>query len=270
MEEKGLQAATDSEEIQTTVDGVRAVDMHLRNIREISSGDVVFFQSRTQLHTPGLGTLMPEAYRETAEATEQANELFELEVMQAIDISKRLMERDFFFRWVSVYMPLRVLVDSRIERKLLSLFESNEYPTGKITFALSGNILDEKSDDKRISENILKLRNRGFHFLLEGFGADNCPMMRLSSFEVDYCLLHHDVTRYIGQSTRADNAVNSIVGFVREMGAEAIADGIKDSSQAEKLYECGCSYVAGPLAGKYMNPSYIRKPKEKDEKVEGS
>ncbi len=258
------------ENLQTTVDGVRAVEMHLRSIREVSRGDIVFFQSRTQLNTPSLGTLMPEEYRETAEASGQADELFELEVLQAIDIVKRLMERDFYFQWMSVYMPVKVLADPKLERKLMGLFEKAELATGKICFALPGSLLEEDEVDKNIPENITKIKNRGFHFMLEGFGADNCPMMKLSSFEVDYCLLHHDITRYIGQSTRTDNAVNSIVSFVTEMGAEAIADGIKDSKQAEMLYECGCSYVAGPLSGKYMSPNHIRKPKEKEEDTEGS
>ncbi len=260
----------EKEKLQTTVDGVRAVEIHLRNIRDVSQGEIVFFQSRTQLNTPGLGTLMPEEYRETAEASGQADALFELELLQAIDISKRLIERDFYFQWVSVYMPQIVLADWRLERKLMKIFEEVDYPTGKICFALSSSLLNEDEVDKRIPENITKIRNRGFHFMLEGYGANNCPMMRLSGFEVDYCLLHHDITGYIGQSSRADSAVNSIVGFVREMGAEAIADGIKNSTQAELLYECGCRYVAGPLAGKYMNPSYIRKPKEQKDISEGS
>jgi EAL domain-containing protein (putative c-di-GMP-specific phosphodiesterase class I) len=86
--------------------------------------------------------------------------------------------------------------------------------------------------------------------------------MRLSGYEVDYCLLHHDITHYIGKSARADKAVNSIVSFVSELGANAIADGVRSSNQAEALFECGCSYVAGPLAGRYMHPRYIRQPKD--------
>ena len=260
----------EEEKLQTTVDGVRAVEIHLRNIRDISRGDIIFFQSRTQLNTPGLGSLMPEEYRETAEATGQADDLFELELLQAIDVSKRLIERDFYFQWVSVYMSPRVLADSGLERKLMKMIEESDYPSGKICFEIPSSLLEEEEIDKKIPENIVKIRNRGFHFLLEGFGADNCPIMKLSNFEVDYCLLHHDVTRYIGKNNRADSAVNSIINFVKEMGVEPIADGIRDSKQAEMLYESGCSYIAGSLAGKYMNPAYIRKPKDKRDDTEGS
>lgn len=75
---------------------------------------------------------MPEEYRETAEASGQADALFELELLQAIDISKRLIERDFYFQWVSVYMPQIVLADWRLERKLMKIFEEVDYPTGKM------------------------------------------------------------------------------------------------------------------------------------------
>ncbi|MCR5201722.1 MAG: EAL domain-containing protein [Lachnospiraceae bacterium] len=238
--------------------------MHVRCIREVSSGQIDFFQSRTQLNTPGLGTLMPEAYRETAEATNQADELFILEVLQGIDISLRLKERDFFFQWISVYMPPRVLSNYRTEKRIMEVLEKTEFPSSKLCFALPESLLDVAEPDKKIIENIKKLRNRGFHFMLEGFGSENCPLMRLSSYEVDYCLLHHDITRYLGKGPREDKAVNSIISFVNELNAEAIADGVKNSKQAEQLYECGCSHVAGSLAGRYMNPRYIRNPQEEE------
>ena len=41
---------------EKTVDGVRAVEMYYRVIRDISSGSCAFYQSQTRLNTPGMGT----------------------------------------------------------------------------------------------------------------------------------------------------------------------------------------------------------------------
>lgn len=46
-------------EVQTTVGGLRAVELNYRTIREISSGQTAFFQSRTMLNSPKLGVLSP-------------------------------------------------------------------------------------------------------------------------------------------------------------------------------------------------------------------
>ena len=84
-------------------------------------------------------------------------------------------------------------------------------------------------------------------------------MMRLSDFSVDYVLLSPEVSNFIGRSERTDSAVKSIIGFVNEMGAEPIADGVFNSRQAETLYGFECDYCAGTLAGKYMAERYARR-----------
>lgn len=89
---------------QIDVGGLRAVEMYYRPIREIETGSVVFFQSRTRLNTPGLGTLIPENFREVAELSNQCMTLFDLELAQGLEAEKNFRERDFFFQWFSVYI----------------------------------------------------------------------------------------------------------------------------------------------------------------------
>ena len=84
-------------QIPTSVDGVRAIQLQYRMIREIATGRSAFCQSRTQLNTPGMGTMMPENFREVAEVTKQCIELFRLELIQLIHACKRFDERDMNF-----------------------------------------------------------------------------------------------------------------------------------------------------------------------------
>ena len=55
------------------VDGLRAVELNYRTIREISSGQTAFIQSKTMLNSPNLGVLSPDKYRDVAEMTNQAD-----------------------------------------------------------------------------------------------------------------------------------------------------------------------------------------------------
>jgi EAL domain-containing protein (putative c-di-GMP-specific phosphodiesterase class I) len=93
--------------------------------------------------------------------------------------------------------------------------------------------------------------------MLSGFGGNNCPMMRLAEFRVDYVMLSPEVAYFIDRSKRADEAVKSIIGFVTDLEAEPIADGIQNSHQAETLYGFECRYCAGSLAGEYQQERYI-------------
>ncbi len=247
----------EEQQTQTTVDGLRAIELYFRVIREIANGQPAFYQTRTQLNTPGLGTLMPENFREVADITKQCLELFRLELVQVIEADKKFTERELRFGWISVHMPVRFLLSADSDRILPTFCEKYEVSTSRLCFALPEKILTEA--DANVTGNIQSLRNRGFHFMLTDFAADGCPLMRLADLPVDYVMLSPEVTHYIGRNERADNAVRSVIDFVEDLGAKAIADGVMNVRQAEALHEAGCSYCAGSLAGKYMAERYVRR-----------
>lgn len=248
---------------QTLVGGLRAVELYYRSVREISSGTAAFLQSQTRLNTPDMGVLMPEAYRELCDYTNQCVALFGLELVQALDAYNRFTDRDVSFNWLSVYMPVAFLKDDKAEKGIMGYAERYKIQTNHICFELPDKLLDET--DGQASENIKKLRNRGFHFMLDNFGAASTPMMRLSDFAVDYVLMSAEVTNYLGRDERSDNAVKSMIQFATDMGAEPIADGVVNIKQAETLFEFDCKYCTGSLAGKYTQERYIRRRGEEDD-----
>lgn len=243
----------------TTVGGIRAVELFYRVIRDISSGQCAFYQSQTRLNTPNLGTLMPENFRIVSEITRQCVNLFEVEFVQALEAIEKFNERDLVFNWVSVYMPSKLLRES-IEKKLLDSCDKYRISTSKVCFALSESLLEET--DTAVRDNIKRLRNRGFHFMLTDFGSVSSPIMKLSEFEVDHVMMSPEVTQYIGRDQRADQAVHALVDFISGLGAEALADGVSDSTQAEALYQSDCRYCAGTLSGRYMAERYVRRRSE--------
>lgn len=238
------------------VGGLRAVELNYRPIREISSGRTFSYQSQTRLNTPKLGVIMPESYRDVAEMSIQCLNLFSLEFTQALEAAGKFTERELAYSWLSVYMPIWFLNEKKAEKKALEMCEKYGVPTNKICFELSERLLAET--DGTAAEAIKNMRNRGFHFMLSDFGGDSCPMMRLADFPVDYVLLSPQVANYIGRDERSDSAVKSIIGFVSDMGCEAIADGVSNARQAEMLYEFECSYCTGSLTGKYVLERYVR------------
>ncbi len=248
---------------QTLVGGLRAVEMFFRAIREIESGDTAFFQSATRLNTPGLGTLPPDSYREVAELSSQCISLFELEMAQILSALKKFNDRDIYYKWLSFYMPPAYLLERGAEQKLIAIMDENEVDTNRICFELPPKILTE--GNKRHARNIENLRNRGFHFMLQGFGQSGTPMLKLSEFPVDYVLLSQEMNSYLGKSERSQSAVSAMVDFANGLGATTIADGVTTATQAEALFQAGCTYVAGPLAGKYVLERYVRKKNDPGE-----
>lgn len=241
---------------ESRVDGLRAVELYYRVIRDSSSGTTTFLHTQTRLHAPSLGVLYPEQFRDVAEITFQCVELFWLELAQAMDAVQQFEKRELSFQWISVYMPVRVLREIGIEHDLMERFAEEGLATNRICFELSEKLLEET--DGLAAGSIRNLRNRGFHFMLSGFGGNNCPMMRLAEFSVDYVMLSPEVCYFINRSKRADEAVKSIIGFVSDLEAIPIADGVQNRLQAETLQNFECRYFSGSFAGDYMQDRAMR------------
>lgn len=237
-------------EIETTVGGLRAIELKFRPMRDIASGRTLCFLSRTQLNTPGLGTLMPESFRAAAEASGQSKKLFPLELLQLGETLSALVQSERAFDWVSLDMPMRILNDRASVTIIEKVCEQFSLTPGKFCFALPEQVLSAKEDSAE--KNIARLRRHGYHMMVSGFGESGCPFIKLSELPVDYVMLSPSVTRYIGKSERSDQAVHSIISFVNELGCEPIADGVQNSTQANSLYSFGCNYCAGPLSGDYL------------------
>jgi len=240
----------------TTVGGLRAIELQYRIIRDITTGELAFFQSRTQLNTPGLGTLMPENFRQIADMSSQSTELFLLELVQAIQTHQKFIDRELTFDWISVYMPVHYLLQISCDRILMEQCRKYGISYNRLCFALSGKLLLETNG--LAARMIRILHGYGFHFMLSDFGTQNCPIMRLTEFPVDYVMLNAEVTHYLSRDQRSHNAAGSVVGFVNEVGAVPIADGVTESHQAEMFYEFGCRYCAGELSGKYMREQHFQ------------
>ena len=240
-------------ETQTTVDGLRAIELNFRPLRDIATGRSVCYLARTQLNTPGLGTLMPETFRPAAEASGKSGELFSLEMLQLAESIRALDESERQFQWVSQDMPLSLLRDRSAVAGIEKICEQFSLSHGKLCFAVPEETLDEKDD--RAAKNIALMRKLGFHVMLTGFGESGCPFIQLSELVVDYVMLCPSLTLSLGKSERSDQAVRSIISFINDLESEPVADGVKNASQAETFYSLGCNYCAGHLSGEYISLS---------------
>ena len=61
----------DSNEVSTTVDGVRAIEIRYRPIFQTGIGSTAFYQSRLRLNAPEMGVLTPERFMPVLEHSDR-------------------------------------------------------------------------------------------------------------------------------------------------------------------------------------------------------
>ena len=238
-------------EKQTNVGGLRAVELSFRPMRDIASGRSICYLSRTQLNTPLLGTLMPSTFRPVAESNELSDKLFPLELLQLAESVRRLNEAGRPFNWLSMDLPMTILRDRATSSVADKICEQFSLTSNEFCFCIPEQVLFE--NDGVCADNVARYRRRGYHIILTGFGENGCPYIKLSELAVDYVMLSPSVTSFVGKNEKTDQAVHSIVDFINNLGIEPIADGVKNSIQAESFYEFGCNFCVGPLSGDYIS-----------------
>ena len=222
----------------STVDGVRAVELFYRPIKNTDSGRVTFLQSQTRLNSPVMGTLMPADYLPVAQLSDRCVSIFKLAFVQLLQALGKFHEREVDVDWASVFMPARFLRQTEAPRV----------------------VLDEA--DSTAADNVALMRRQGFHFLLTGFGTEGFKMLKTAEFKVDNIMLDGSVAQVLGKSDRYDTCVNSLLNFVFDLNAEVIADGITDDKQVKQLSGMQCLYYSGENAGKYIAERYVRNRNE--------
>ena len=240
-----------------TVDGVRAMELLYRPIKNVDDDSVSFYQTQLRLNGPALGVLMPVDFIPVAELTDQCISIFKLAFVQLLQAADKFKTREIDFSWISLYMPLRFLRRVDCVKVVSDLCEKLNVENNKICFEISVAILDERNE--AAADNIKNFRKKGFHFLLNSFGDSSGNMMKMADYNFDFVMLSPSIVKSLGGGERADSCVRSLISFVNDLGAEPVAAEVFNNSQLSKLSEFQCLYYTGESAGKFIAERYMRK-----------
>lgn len=246
---------------QTTVDGVRAVEMRYRAVFETATKKPAFYQSSIRLNSPDMGVLLPEMFMPVLESSDRCVSVFKLALLQTIKAAEKFADRELDFDWISVFMPLRLLRKKDCVKIITEFTEMLGASPKNICFDIPPFPADE---DAGFRGAVQDLRREGYHTMLSGVGGEGFPLLRLAELEPEYVMLSEEITAMLGTSERSDTCVKSVISFVNELGAEPIVTGISSPDDADKLFDFECSFYTageryGDRAGSFLKERYIRR-----------
>ncbi|MGN0536841.1 MAG: EAL domain-containing protein [Acutalibacteraceae bacterium] len=247
----------DSQEnnIQTTVDGVRAIELFYRPIKETAGNETVFFQSQMRLNAPNMGVLMPSRYTAVLETSPKSIKIFELVFRQFLKALTKFTERGVQYDWISVCMPVKYLKKIGCATDVAAICKKALIKPERVCFEISPIVLDET--DGVAASAIKELTSLDFHVMITGIGG-SCPIFKLGEFHADYVMLDPQAAVISADDERSFTCLKAVVKLCDELRANPIACDIVDKSQLKTLKELECSYYTGKLSGTFMAEKYVR------------
>ena len=239
----------------STVDGVRAIELFYRPIKETAGNETVFYQSQIRFNAPSMGVLMPSRYAAVLEASPKSIQIFELAFQQFLKALGIFTERGVSYDWISICMPVQYLKKAGCADSVLAMCKKALIKPERVCFEFSPAILDET--DGMAASTIKELTSFDFHVMITGIGG-SCPILKLGEFYADYIMLTPQATVISSDDDRSFACLKAIVSLGDTLGADSIICDVIEKSQLKNLKELECSYYTGKLSGTFMAEKYVR------------
>lgn len=109
------------------------------------------------------------------------------------------------------------------------------------------------------NEVFTKLRNSGVQLEIDDFGSGYSALGYLQRFPISAIKIDKSFVDEIGKSRRGTELIRAIISMARELGMEAIAEGIETDEQLDRLKELSCHLGQGFLLSKPLDKNAAEK-----------
>jgi len=109
------------------------------------------------------------------------------------------------------------------------------------------------------NEVFTKLRNLGVQLEIDDFGSGYSALGYLQHFPISAIKIDKSFVDEIGKSRRGVELIRAIVSMARELGMEAIAEGIETGEQLNELKSLSCGFGQGFLLSKPLDKESAEK-----------
>ncbi len=163
-----------------------------------------------------------------------------------IDKSFKLFkDNDYNF---SLNISMHDLHECYLEKFLV--YKCNRYGIDpqRVYLEIVEDIIFSKSSE--IDEQILSLKEAGFHVIIDDFGSDKSTYSRMFDLEAEIIKIDGSFIKGISQNNLNQIIVKSIVDFAKNSGIKTIAEHVENLQDYEKVKELGIEYAQGYFLGK--------------------
>jgi diguanylate cyclase (GGDEF)-like protein/PAS domain S-box-containing protein len=132
--------------------------------------------------------------------------------------------------------------------RVIEAVDRHHVDPGSVVFEITETVLVDEGD--RATETIRRLREEGFRFAVDDYGADYCSLSHLQRHPVDVLKIDRASIEEFGKDPRGNTLARTILQMAESLSLQTVAEGIETSSQLRELRRFGCDLGQGYLLSK--------------------
>jgi diguanylate cyclase (GGDEF)-like protein/PAS domain S-box-containing protein len=217
--------------------------LHYQPILRLEDMRMVGVEALIRWNHPEDGLLAPAAFIPVAERTDLITAISEWVLDEVCRVSRL---------WATGEMGIQTAVNMPIARwsrdaadRLLRTVRASGLEPGQIVVEVSESSAMVEPD--RAQAILHDLHRKGVKLAIDDFGTGHSSLSRLTEMPVSTLKIDRAFVRDIPASTHANAIATTIIQLARNIGAEALAEGIETPEQCEFLKREGCALGQGFL-----------------------
>lgn len=140
--------------------------------------------------------------------------------------------------------------------KLISIIEKYEMNPNELELEITETALIDNYRD--VSEKLKLLRDYGIRISMDDFGTGYSSLSHLKSLPIDTLKIDKTFVDTVLEDDNTNVIMESIMGMVKKLGLETVAEGVETEEQLEYLKNIQCDNVQGYLTGRPCTVSDLK------------
>jgi EAL domain-containing protein (putative c-di-GMP-specific phosphodiesterase class I) len=223
---------------------------------------VVFYQPRADTVTgkfcgmealvrwqhPERGLVPPNLFIPVAEQSGLIIQLGEIVIEKTCEQLAQWREDGLNTQSVSVNVSALQLKDKNLRHFLVDCMQRHGLTPCMLSIELTeSTMLDEEGV---ASSELKRLRELGFHLLIDDFGTGQSSLSKLQSLEIDLIKIDQSFVVNLGEDVQSKALCSAVVSIGRALNIKVVAEGVETPEQLRILRQLGCDEVQGYLISK--------------------
>lgn len=222
----------------TLASGVAPLEVRYSQINSCYRKLPIAYRSHTFVNSVTMGVLAPEQYQFASDGTERGIRLARWNVEQAIAALRTFEKAGRHVQFVTARCPARLALEDDLFQWMKDILDEQDFhQPEQICLEFPQSLLFE--DEEKVRLSILNMKLLKVKTMMSGCGADDCPVAKLLRIPVDYVMLDPSVTTLIDNRNKGGATV-SLIGFLRSIPMEVIAEGVYNETQITALSRSDC------------------------------
>jgi EAL domain-containing protein (putative c-di-GMP-specific phosphodiesterase class I)/CheY-like chemotaxis protein len=235
------------------------LEVHYQPVVRLAESTMVGVEALVRWNHPQRGLILPAEFIPVAEETGLILPLGTFVLEQACG-RVAAWNRDNPDRpplGVAVNLSARQMSAERLTELVAATLRTSGLDPGLLSLEITESVLME---DVAASRGVLaSLQELGVRLGIDDFGTGYSSLLYLRRFPVDFLKVDRSFVSGVGENSEDGAIVAGVLGLANALGVEAVAEGVEQREQADKLMALGCELAQGYLWSRPVPPAELER-----------